>query len=109
MRMSVPASSAGQANIRLCNPATFFMTSVCRRRGFRNRSAAIRHTFIFPIPCSTTIRRRDTRRFPALHRAVTVPLGGRRVGVSGPVATDPVSPVRGTPGGAITRARSYTF
>ncbi len=48
----------------------FLMMRVWRRRGFRYRSAAMRHTLIFPIPCSTTIRRRDTRRFPAFCRAV---------------------------------------
>ena len=69
-----------RAYMRLWSPATFLMMRVCRRRGFRYRSAAIRHTFIFPIPCSTTIRRRDTRRFPAFCRAVNWPFGGRRRG-----------------------------
>jgi hypothetical protein len=57
------------------------MTSVCRRRGFRHRSAAIRHTFIFPIPFSTAIRFRPTRRFPARGRRVNWPFGGFRLGV----------------------------
>ena len=50
------ADLVGYPNIRLCRPATFLNTSVCRRRGFRYRSAVIRQTFIFPIPCSTAIR-----------------------------------------------------
>jgi hypothetical protein len=53
-----------------------------------------------PIPCSTTIRRRDTRRFPAFCRALREPLWGfSRGGSPPPVPTDPVSPVRSTPGG----------
>ncbi len=79
------SGGAGYANIRLWRPAMFFIISVCDRRGFRYRSAAIRQTFIFPIPCSTTIRRRDTRRFRAFCRAASCPFRGRRVGVSRPV------------------------
>jgi hypothetical protein len=67
-------------NIRLCNPATFFNITVCRDRGFRYRSAAIRQTFIFPIPCSATTRSRATRRFPALCRRVNGRPRGFRIG-----------------------------
>ncbi len=75
--------------MRLWSPATFLMMRVCRRRGFRYRSAAIRHTFIFPIPCSTTIRRRDTRRLPDFCRAVNRPFGGRRRVVRSPNPSRP--------------------
>ena len=95
--------------MRLWGPATFLMMRVCRRRGFRYRSAAIRHTFIFPIACSTTIRRRDTRRLPAFCRSVNTPFGGRRRGVRSPVPRYAVSPVLGTPRGHTAPVRSYTL
>lgn len=95
--------------MRLCNPATFFIISVCPRRRFRYRAPAIRQIFLFPIPCSATIRRFDTRRLPAFWRAVNSPPRGFFRGVSSPVPWYAVSPVRFTPGGHTTRVRSYTF
>ena len=62
MRTS-PFPDVDQAYIKLCKPATFFMIRVCRRFVLRYRSDAIRHTFILPMLCSATIRRRDTLRF----------------------------------------------
>ena len=107
----LPAVEAGcrYPNIRLCNPATFFIITVCRDRGFRFRSAAIRHTFIFPIPCSTTTRRRASRRFPAFCRGVNGRPRGLRVGTCNRVPRYAVSPVPGTPAGSSSPDRSYTF
>lgn len=87
----------------------FFITRVCLRRGFRHRSAAIRHTFILPIPCSTTTRFRPTRRFPAFCRAVNWPFAGFRAGVFSPVPRYAVSPYPVAPAGTRTPARSNTF
>ena len=42
----------------------------------RYRSEAIRHTFILPIPCSATIRRRDSPRLPAFCPSVSSPPRG---------------------------------
>ena len=95
--------------MRLWSPATFFIVRVCRRRGFRHRSAAARHTFIFPIPCPTTIRRRLTRRFPAFCRGVSSPPFGFRSGVSSSVPMYAVSPHPFTPAGITTPVVSYTF
>ena len=72
-------------NIRLCRPATFFTITVCRDRGFRYRSAAIRHTFLLPIPCPATTRSRATRRFPAFCRRVRDRPRGFRAGARNPV------------------------
>ena len=105
---AIPAGrpSAHAANIRSCRPATFLNINVCRRRGFRYRSAAIRQIFSVPIACSTTIRRRLIRRFPRFCRAVnSLPLG-LRVGVSIPVPRSAVSPPAGTPAGTFTPDRA---
>lgn len=95
--------------MRLWSPATFFIISVCRRRGFRHRSAATRQIFNFPIPCSTTTRFRPTRRFPAFCRAVSFPFRGLRRGVFRSVPRYAVSPYPATPAGISTPARSNTF
>jgi hypothetical protein len=108
-RVEFPLPWAGHPNMRLGSPATFFIISVCPRRRLRHRSLAIRQIFISPIPCSTTIRRFDTRRWPASCRAVSDPFRGRRVGVSSAVPWYAVSPVRFPPGGPTTRRRSYTL
>ena len=78
--------------MRLCKPATFFIITVWRRSGFRYRSDAIRQIFILPIPCSTTIRFRDTRRFPFLSRALRSPFRGFFFGVLRGVPWYAVSP-----------------
>src|SRR3954453_6544665 len=95
--------------MRLCRPATFLTTSVCRRGGLRNRSAAARQIFILPIACSAATRRRDRRRLARSWRRVSRPPRGFLCGVRRGVPLYAVSPARGTPGGAVTRVRSYTF
>ena len=93
----------------MCNPATFFLITVCRRSGFRYRADAIRQIFIFPIPCSTTIRRRDNARFARFCSTVNTPFRGFFCGTGNRVPTYPVSPTPDPPFGRTVRERSYSL